>query len=180
LAGLQDHLAVNRMGAGLRQGEKFSWDSYAAKMPAAAVNAAISAQYTLARFLISRYASSYCASSVGVRGSAYCPLTLSDFQRLSSYYNQEAFELSFRGGSDLPQIVTLPGLLRGGLLPTDRAERSPFAYAVVDTILLRNLKRFCDSDDVDCIQAATFLRRRVFRTGPFRKWEDLDFGRSSD
>ena len=176
LSAIRQHAGLNKLP--LRDGGRFWLDSYAAVIPGAAVDAAMAAQFKLSRFLLGSWSAQKCSIVIGIPGSDYCPSSIDEYSRLTNYYNQRVIEKTLTTlGSDLPQIVTFSRLLDGGLIATDRAERSTFSYAIVDKILLRNLQRLCTQDA--CTSATESLVERVRRTGPFRQWEDSAFGRTS-
>ena len=140
------------------------------------MHGSLHSMYLQSRFFGSTYFARLCGDAIGVEGMTWCPDSLLEFSRLFNYYAQALIERGVQGEgeADMPHAFYVDALGEDGVIQTDRRTRSKRGYALVDKILIRNVRRLCRDD---CARILHSLEQHAELVGPFRLWEDPKHGR---
>lgn len=145
--------------------------------------------------IFKRITSKSCASSFHIPNMTdWCPGLLVEVEQLRSYYLQIAMEavaaaedgdLGFPGAIYLDAVDT-EGTIRTGTLPLSESvgyagdPSGSTGYAMVDTMLLHNVRKACKQSGVvsnaDCQALEKILQARRAQN-PLKRWDDPEHGR---
>ena len=142
------------------------------------IHGSLHSVYMKTRIFGDTYFARLCAEAIGVKDMTWCPDSLLEFSRLFNYYAQALVERAMLEDeeADLPHAFYVDAFAKGEIIQTDRRTRSNRGYALVDKILIRNVRRLCKET---CAKTLDSLNTRADIVGPFRLWEDPKHGRVS-